>query len=163
MYLNAPIKDTQGTRLAACHTNVKQSICKNLLINCIRCIPVENTFSSSCAVQLFQIDREYVKRTSDWNRFRYHVLLCRSLSTWKGGNHCERPRKLNNTELRCLHGNRKIDRLCCKNQVAMNPSNTVFGELWAQPGEWTMEELWFNFRFYFCRREATDWSEIWRS
>lgn len=56
--------------------------------------------------------RENVKGTCNWDRSRYHVLLCWSFSTWKGGNHRERPGKPHHTELCCLHRKRKIDRWC---------------------------------------------------
>ena len=57
---------------------------------------------------------ENVERTSHWDRSWYHVLLCWSFSTWKSGNHRERSRKPNNTELCGLHGNRTIDRGPCE-------------------------------------------------
>ena len=57
---------------------------------------------------------ENVERTSHWDRSWYHVLLCWSFSTWKSGNHRERSRKPNNTELCGLHGNRTIDRGSCE-------------------------------------------------
>jgi len=65
--------------------------------------------------------------TSYWNWLGHNLFVCGCVPTWKGGNHCQWPRKQDNTQLRSFHRYRKIDWRCSKEPSAMNPNNTIFG------------------------------------
>merc|ERR1711944_349831 len=84
-----------------------------------------NKFNIS-VLKIIRIQKNGTKISRSRNRFGNNLLLCRCISTRKGRDHCQRSRQSNNAVIRSFTDTERLIGDAAKNQVALNPSNTIF-------------------------------------